>query len=856
MATRRLKQIADHALALSDDDELAVDRVSLSSTSADGSSLLTIGGVTIKISQPQHPELVPDLAETFFEDAQEVLRHLRWMMQKDSLGQDMFLIGPPGTFKRYLVWKYAQLAKREVEYVALSKDMTDSDLKQRREIKDGSAYYTDQACVRAAIHGRILVLDGIEKAERNVLPILNNLLENREMSLDDGRFLVHPSRYDKLVASHEKTEMDKWKINSFSLYYRLQLVKTSSKFLVIALGLPIPKYEGFPLDPPLRSRFQARNISTPTFLSQLQQLRKLAPNVPQRTAERLISVGMVLRSDTETTGSITIPEFPTTLDSAIKILDLIPTANQRAILDMMYPFTLLPVLEDEQRSVIEATYSRFDFQGPPIRIGTTSSTFGQAALGFKVPSASEIQRVSPGVLKFKLILPEGGGNVVSTRAGPTKPADAEFFVSTEYHSNLLSALVTAHLVSDFCIIGEKGAGKSALLRAFVQLFGYRSELIPLYKDMSARDLLQRRSTTSSGDTIWEISPLVKAALEGSLAILDQIEVLSFGTLASIQRLITEREATLPDGTQLVPAARFARLFGTNKNGVQMLNGHKVLPIHPSFRIVAIARPTSSTSPRGTWLSPEIANLFLFVAVRPLSYLEEMEVIQTLCSGIDEAKLKQLLQFANMLRTQQDETARSLASAVSTRQLIRIARRLALYPSDSLYEAVFKSGLGRFLPSMAREYLEKLLHESGIRPSEATKSDLKYEIIKDKSGVEHLQIGDVSYPVSTSSNPLLVPDIVYHDNAKQTEILREMLKDYSLDTTVHSLTSTPSIVDGALVYEDSPLVRAVKEGYILVVDEADKAPTHVTSILKSLVEDGEMVLSDGRRIVSRLVEGSD
>ena len=35
---------------------------------------------------------------------------------------------------------------------------------------------------------------------------------------------------------------------------------------------------------------------------------------------------------------------------------------------------------------------------------------------------------------------------------------------------------------------------------------------------------------------------------------------------------------------------------------------------------------------------------------------------------------------------------------------------------------------------------------------------------------------------------------------------------------------------------------------MVVDEADKAPTHVTCILKTLVENGEMVLSDGRKIL--------
>jgi ATP-dependent Clp protease ATP-binding subunit ClpA len=45
----------------------------------------------------------------------------------------------------------------------------------------------------------VLVIDGVEKAERNVLPILNNLLENREMQLDDGRFLMAPEKFDQLA---------------------------------------------------------------------------------------------------------------------------------------------------------------------------------------------------------------------------------------------------------------------------------------------------------------------------------------------------------------------------------------------------------------------------------------------------------------------------------------------------------------------------------------------------------------------------------------------------------------------------------------------------------------------------------
>lgn len=70
-----------------------------------------------------------------------------------------------------------------------------------------------------------------------------------------------------------------------------------------------------------------------------------------------------------------------------------------------------------------------------------------------------------------------------------------------------------------------------------------------------------------------------------------------------------------------------------------------------------------------------------------------------------------------------------------------------------------------------------------------------------------------------------------------------------DTTVQQLTLAPSLEGGQLVWEDSPLVRAMIHGRILVVDEFDKAPAEVVCVLKGLLEDGEMLLPDGRRFVS-------
>lgn len=173
--------------------------------------------------------------------SEEMRGHLRWIEQKYLMGQDMILMGLPTALRRQLLMYLAQKNGWEIEYLAITKDTTESDLKQRREIIGDSVVYADQPPVRAAIHGRILVLDGIENAERNVLPTLNNLLENREMSLDDGRFLM-PRPSDAEAFGDIDTANN--------------LVFVNKNFRVVALGLPVPPFSGRALDPPLRSRFQ------------------------------------------------------------------------------------------------------------------------------------------------------------------------------------------------------------------------------------------------------------------------------------------------------------------------------------------------------------------------------------------------------------------------------------------------------------------------------------------------------------------------------------------------------------------------------------------------------------------------
>ena len=141
-----------------------------------------------------------------------------------------------------------QFGGRKTECLHRPCDTTEADLKQRREIAPGgTVVYMDLAVVQAAVNGRVLILEGLEKAERNVLPIINNLLENREMALEDGRFLVASRRYDALKATRPAAEIQ-------------SLVRVHPGFRVIAISVPVPPFSGNPLDPPLRSRFQARIV--------------------------------------------------------------------------------------------------------------------------------------------------------------------------------------------------------------------------------------------------------------------------------------------------------------------------------------------------------------------------------------------------------------------------------------------------------------------------------------------------------------------------------------------------------------------------------------------------------------------
>ncbi|CAJ0945171.1 unnamed protein product, partial [Mesorhabditis belari] len=820
-----------------------VARRGISKNAASPLGHLKIGNVRVDVKNPKNPHLVP-AGFASQNPSPEVVRHLKWLLQKDVLRQDVFLLGPPGLLRSHLVLQYLEFINREYEYLSLTRDTTDADIKQRREILSGTALYSDLCAVRAALKGRVLIIDGVERAERNVLPILNNLLENREMQLDDGRFLMKHDAYDKLLDKYTADELTKMGVE-----------RVSEEFHVVALGLPVPRFPGHTLDPPLRSRFQCHDVPFLGFEAMTSLFKAMSPSVDGDRVNSLVSLAYALNSQDQ----LTLPSFP--IDNLLKIAriwETNPNFTSEDIFLMLYPIET--IMKENERNVVRDFMKKFGVieERPQASHGKIESITMKS-------EQNEVNAEYNGK-QIEFTAPKGSATVFK---------DSQY-VSTNLQERLVTEMSCSHAHGDFGLLGAKGSGKTMVIEEFAKRMGYTTDTMVMYQDLNSRELLQRRRMLPNGDTIWEDSQLVIAAKSGGICVLDGVERVHASALEVLAPLVHHRHLDLPDGSRLVSQQEFDLIAKKMNATKEELEQKKLYPIGSSFRLILVG---DSDCGDHIWLNEPTLAILPFHTLQPLPIDQQIQVITQLVPDAHQGTVEKLVEFVDSLRKSHDAGLRGVATSLSLRKLIHITRRDALHGGE-LRTLIEGAALSRFLPSITRTAFTTSLTNAGIR-----------DVTKKHEAGYQLDMASISREVKPGEETL-IPSTLFYENPQHTAVLRDLARDFRLDshlllignqgvgknkladrflqligrprhymqlhrdTTVESLTMQTTIDGGKLKHEDSALVKAVKKGHVLVVDEADKAPLHVIAILKSLLDSGTLMLGDGRRIQPAHLPQSD
>lgn len=433
---------------------------------------------------------------------------------------------------------------------------------------------------------------------------------------------------------------------------------------------------------------------------------------------------------------------------------------------------------------------------------------------------------------------------------------------------------------DVCLVAKKGEGKTAMVEAMAAEVGRATQTIYLYRDMTSRDLLQQRYIDAGGNTDWKLGPAIVAATRGDILVLDGIDRLESDTLSCLHQLIVDRTLLgLPDGSRLLRHDRFDAVRRSLGIGLPEMAERGLLRCHPDFQVIALATPPSRRYGQ-SWLTAETMGLFSFHQLPSGCNKNHQAILQSLFPRLDPMTVDMLTQLS--ARLQSEANMAGGGPVLSARQLIRISKRLTERPSQ-FREMVSRTVLAPLLPELHRDQLEHALTDVLGEEPVCLAPPIEHGPAVTDNG--RLTIGGVTMDIATPTAPELVPQTLFHDNPAHNSLLAAMMQDLTLgerslmligpqgtgknkltdhllqllrwereyiqlhrDTTVLSLTVEPRLEAGRVSWGDTPLVAAARYGRVLVIDEADKAPLEVVNVLKGLVEDGQMLLADGRRIL--------
>ena len=328
--------------------------------------------------------------------------------------------------------------------------------------------------------------------------------------MDDGTHIIHPHRYAQLDPSNSTGQGKVF-------------IPAHKNFRVIAIAAPVPPYPGYPLDPPFRSRFQARFIDPVGALLSLSDGSTITRNpssVPlyDKLRDLILSTQFASesRSALEVISRTSLPPFPqTALVKLRALVDRFPPPND------LSPSQLARLFLTLHPQLIHAPFQAWAILSRQVQesglgeLGNPSMSSVDENIGLFGYRVSTITRVDDSTAKITFNAPSGLQPILlSVPAGPKQlrrfpfEGNLEFNPTTRF-MGLLTSFLQAHALGwDISLIpsvlpSTASASTTTLVRVFGQILGYDSEAIHMYKELGGRELVMRRKIEDGGATSWE-----------------------------------------------------------------------------------------------------------------------------------------------------------------------------------------------------------------------------------------------------------------------------------------------------------------------------------------------------------------
>lgn len=278
----------------------------------------------------------------------------------------------------------------------------------------------------------------------------------------------------------------------------------------------MPPYPGHTLDPPFRSRFQARFIDPVGSMLALSS----ALNEPLLTKLRNIVLSTQYASESrnalEVVSRSELPPFPQTALSKLQLLTLFPPPHE------LSPGQLARLLLIIHPGLIHASFQAWAVLGRQTQeaglgeLGSPSALNSEEDIGIFGYTVTRIERVDAKTARitFERGAPDASSVTLVVPAGPKPLRPFPFsgtleFYPTQRFMGLLTSMFQVHALGrDISLLppplpSTASSSTSTLVRVFGQLLGYETEAVHMYKELGGRELVMRRRIENGGATTWE-----------------------------------------------------------------------------------------------------------------------------------------------------------------------------------------------------------------------------------------------------------------------------------------------------------------------------------------------------------------